>query len=90
MVIAGTYATGLVADSFNYASLVTGNLFVLFGGLNGPVDSCTLKVLEKSPNPDQSLRAILRQTAFLLTPIVMLGYICAPLLVPAIAQNHNS
>lgn len=42
IVVARAYGTTYVADAYNYVYMITGNFFVLFGGFNGPIDSCIL------------------------------------------------
>ncbi len=52
LLVAAFYGTGLVADSFNYAYLFTGNLFILFGGLNGPFHSATVTAFGRQSKPN--------------------------------------
>jgi putative peptidoglycan lipid II flippase len=45
LIISFYFGTSLIADAFNYANLLTGNLFILLGGLNGPFHSATSSTL---------------------------------------------
>ncbi|HNM50427.1 MAG TPA: hypothetical protein PKN86_12010, partial [Candidatus Obscuribacter sp.] len=45
MVVASAFGTTLIADAYNIATLFTGNILVLFGGLGGPFHSSAVAVL---------------------------------------------
>lgn len=50
LVIAKVYGTSIVADAYNFAYLLTGNVLVLIGGIGGPFHSATIAILTKIKN----------------------------------------
>ena len=47
--IASAFGIGDAANAYNYAYVIPGVLLVLFGGVNGPIHSSIVSVLEKRP-----------------------------------------
>lgn len=65
--IAAAYGLGPVVDGFNYANMVTGNIFVLFGGVGGPFHQSTVAIF--APEKD---RTEVRREIFQLVSVVAL------------------
>ena len=84
MVVARCFGTGVVADAFNYTILLTGTFFVLFGGFNGPIDSCVVSVAaDKDAASQREIVARIGRLIFACLVILSLvAYLVAPLLVP--------
>jgi putative peptidoglycan lipid II flippase len=91
IVIARAYGTGIVADAYYYAYMITGNLFVLLGGFNGPIDSCIITVLS---DKDESmwLRILLKIARRVVSALTCLSlFICliAPLVIPSLSALYQ-
>jgi putative peptidoglycan lipid II flippase len=91
MVVASAYGTGVVADAFNYATLLTGNVLVLFGGLGGPFHSSTVAIV--TPKRDDRsagllLSQILAITIVILTAITIVVYFFAPHLATLMSEHY--
>jgi len=88
IVINWAFGTTLVADAFNYATLLTGNILILFGGLGGPFHSSTVAVIsarKNDPAAGRTIIQILTVTVAVLTIISFALWFLAPYLVSAIA-----
>jgi len=64
VIVGKAYGTSIVADAYQYAYLLTGNFFVMFGGLGGPFDTCTVTVLDSKSEEQRPviLRKLLKST----------------------------
>lgn len=70
VVVLQAIGTSLIADAFNYATLLSGNILVLFGGLGGPFHQAATSVLGKRKGDDPNLGTLIGQL-FLFTFIAM-------------------
>jgi putative peptidoglycan lipid II flippase len=91
IVLARAFGTGIVADAYYYATLFTGNFFVLFGGLNGPFDTCTVTtVIGKDAREQEAiLWRILKVTFLFLLVITVAMYVVAPYTVSLISRFYS-
>lgn len=88
IVILQAFGTSVVADAYNYAYLLTGNVLVLFGGLGGPFHSSTVAIL--TPRKDEEGTGRLVGQLFLFTVLALaalsiVAWFAAPFLVSLIA-----
>ncbi|MDX1918700.1 MAG: lipid II flippase MurJ [Candidatus Caenarcaniphilales bacterium] len=86
LVVSAYFGTQTVADAFNYATLITGNIFVLLGGLNGPFHSATvasLAELDRQDRHSQNLllsRILVYSLAFFTILAALIGLLGQPIL----------
>jgi putative peptidoglycan lipid II flippase len=87
---------GPIADAYNFALLLTGNILVLFGGLGGPFHSCCVTVLtsrKNSPEVAKLITQLLVWIAMLMGALAALIYLFADpivaILVPAQALSES-
>jgi len=88
IVVLQAFGTSVVADAYNYAYLLTGNVLVLFGGLGGPFHQSTVAIL--TPRKDDPQTGKLVGQLFLFTIaalglLTILGGFLAPYLVSLVA-----
>lgn len=88
IVVLQAFGTSVVADAYNYAYLLTGNILVLFGGLGGPFHSATVAIL--TPRKDEGNTGRLATQIFLITlaflsAIMIIGWFLAPTLMCVVA-----
>ncbi len=88
IVVLQAFGTSVVADAYNYAYLLTGNVLVLFGGLGGPFHQSTVAIL--TPRKDEAGTGKLVGQLFLFTilalsAIAVAAWFLAPYLVSLIA-----
>lgn len=92
VVVSSCYGTSIVADAYNYAYLLTGNILILFGGLGGPFHSATVAVLGPKKDDKESgalIGQIFLYTAITLGAIALLTWLLAPLIVPIMSANYQ-
>lgn len=92
IIVAQAYGTGIVADAYNYAYLVTGNVLVLFGGLGGPFHSATVAILgnrKQEKTAGKLMAQVLLFTFCSLTLISIAAYFAAPYLIDWQAQTYK-
>lgn len=91
-VLAEAYGTGVVMDAFVFSSLASSNIFVLLGGLNGPIDSSVVAVLasKDSNSRGAALQRIARITLMWLLALSVVLAIAAPIAVPWLAQFYHA
>jgi len=94
IVVLQAFGTSVVADSYNYAYLLTGNVLILFGGLGGPFHSSTVAILTPRKN-DQATGHLVGQlllfTVAALSLVTGIVWLLAPYLVSLIvpAAGHT-
>lgn len=88
IVVLQAFGTNYLSDAFNNATLFTGNILILFGGLGGPFHSSAVAVLTpKKEDPDSGrmmVQIFLATMIFLILPSVAI-YFFAPELIQLIA-----
>lgn len=88
IVVLQAFGTNYLSDAFNNATLFTGNILILFGGLGGPFHSSAVAVLTpKKDDPDSGrmmVQIFLATLIFLILPSVAI-YFFAPALIKFIA-----
>lgn len=88
IVVLQAFGTNYLSDAFNNATLFTGNILILFGGLGGPFHSSAVAVLTpKKEDPDSGrmmVQIFLATMIFLILPSVAIYYF-APELIQLIA-----
>ncbi|MBY0358429.1 MAG: murein biosynthesis integral membrane protein MurJ [Candidatus Obscuribacterales bacterium] len=92
IIVAQAYGTGIVADAYNYAYLVTGNVLVLFGGLGGPFHSATVAILgnrKQEETAGKLMAQVLLFTFCSLSVISIIAYFAAPYLIDWQAQTYK-
>jgi len=92
IVVAAAYGTSVVADAFQYASMFTGNVLVLFGGLGGPFHSSTVAVVTPQKDDRQSgglVVQIMLLTVAALSVVTLLFYVFATPLSGLIGHFYN-
>jgi putative peptidoglycan lipid II flippase len=72
LVIAHYFGTSMEADAFNIAYLLTGNFFILLGGIGGPFYSSLVAILPKLQNEKYKLTQFLKEITLKLTAISVL------------------
>ncbi|HEY9679614.1 MAG TPA: murein biosynthesis integral membrane protein MurJ [Drouetiella sp.] len=92
IVVAGVYGATPVADAYNYAYLLTGNILILFGGLGGPFHSATVATL--NPRKDDPKLGTLISQVMVATGLVLLLFaiaVCfaAPFLMNLLAGDYG-
>ena len=60
LVIAHYFGTSMEADAFNLAYLLTGNFFIILGGIGGPFYSSLIAVLPKLQSQDFNVQDFLK------------------------------
>ncbi|HEY9718234.1 MAG TPA: lipid II flippase MurJ, partial [Trichormus sp.] len=88
IVIFHAYGAGVITDAYNYASLLTANILILFGGLGGPFHQSTVAVIE--PRKDDSdvgklIFQLVLNTAIVLSVITVVFLAGSFLLAPALS-----
>lgn len=90
IVVLQAFGTNYLSDAFNNATLFTGNILILFGGLGGPFHSSSVAVLTpKKDDPDSGrmmVQIFLATMIFLVVPSVLIYYF-APDLIQIIAPS---
>ncbi len=90
IVVLQAFGTNYLSDAFNNATLFTGNILILFGGLGGPFHSSSVAVLTpKKDDPDSGrmmVQIFLATMIFLILPSVAIYYF-APDLIQLIAPS---
>jgi putative peptidoglycan lipid II flippase len=90
IVVLQAFGTNYLSDAFNNATLFTGNILILFGGLGGPFHSSSVAVLTPKKNDPDSGRMMvqifLATMFFLIAPSVLIYYF-APDLIQIIAPS---
>lgn len=92
VVVAAAYGTSVLADAYNYASLFTGNILILFGGLGGPFHSATVTTLEprkEKPEAGLLMTQVLSLTAVLLTFVGVVIFAAAPHIMHLVAAGYG-
>lgn len=92
IVVAHTFGTSLVADSYNYAYMFTGNILVLFGGQGGPFHSASVSILAARKESEGTRRLIgqlLMLTFFSLSLISLVVFIAAPYLIQIVVPANG-
>ncbi len=88
IVVLQAFGTNYLSDAFNNATLFTGNILILFGGLGGPFHSSAVAVLTpKKKDPDSGrmmVQIFLATLIFLILPSLAI-YFFAPELIKFIA-----
>lgn len=88
IVVLQAFGTNYLSDAFNNATLFTGNILILFGGLGGPFHSSSVAVLTPKKNDPDSGRMMVQifiaTMLCLILPSVLI-YMFAPQLVQFIA-----
>lgn len=90
IVVLQAFGTNYLSDAFNNATLFTGNILILFGGLGGPFHSSSVAVLTpKKDDPDSGrmmVQIFLATMLFLIAPSILIYYF-APDLIQIIAPS---
>lgn len=90
IVVLQAFGTNYLSDAFNNATLFTGNILILFGGLGGPFHSSSVAVLTpKKDDPDSGrmmVQIFIATMIFLIVPSVLIYYF-APDLIQIIAPS---
>ncbi len=90
IVVLQAFGTNYLSDAFNNATLFTGNILILFGGLGGPFHSSAVAVLTpRKEDPDSGrmmVQIFLATMIFLILPSVAI-YVFAPNLIQLIAPS---
>ncbi len=90
IVVLQAFGTNYLSDAFNNATLFTGNILILFGGLGGPFHSSSVAVLTPKKNDPDSGRMMVQifiaTLIFLILPSVAIYYY-APELIQFIAPS---
>ncbi|MBX9948226.1 MAG: murein biosynthesis integral membrane protein MurJ, partial [Candidatus Obscuribacterales bacterium] len=90
IVVLQAFGTNYLSDAFNNATLFTGNILILFGGLGGPFHSSSVAVLTpKKDDPDSGrmmVQIFVATMIFLIVPSVLIYYF-APDLIQIIAPS---
>lgn len=92
IVILQYFGTSRVADAFNVATLFTGNILVLFGGLGGPFHSAAVTVLTPRKDSGECGRLtvqLLTWTAIVMGALAILICALAPYIVPVVAPGSG-
>jgi len=82
----------MVSDAFNFATLFTGNILVLFGGLGGPFHSSCVAVLTPRKDSGECGRLtmqLLVWTAIIMGLISIAVFFLAPYIVPLVAPGSG-
>ncbi len=90
IVILQAFGTNYLSDAFNSATLFTGNILILFGGLGGPFHSSSVAVLtpkKEDPDSGRMMVQIFLATLILLILPSLAIYIFAPNLIQVIAPS---
>jgi len=89
IIVFHAYGAGYITDAYNYASLLTANILILFGGLGGPFHQSTVAVIEPRKE-DAGVGKLIFQlvsiTALVLSVITLLIYCATPYLVTALSR----
>jgi putative peptidoglycan lipid II flippase len=88
IVVLQAFGTSVVADAYNYAYLLTGNVLVLFGGLGGPFHQSTVAILTPRKNESGTGKLVGQLFVFTiaaLSILAILGWFVAPFLVSLVA-----
>ena len=88
IIVLQAFGTSVVADAYNYAYLLTGNVLVLFGGLGGPFHQSTVAILTPRKNEPQTGKLVGQLFLFTVAGLGILtvaGWFLAPFLVSLIA-----
>lgn len=90
IVVLQAFGTNFLSDAFNNATLFTGNILILFGGLGGPFHSSSVAVLTpKKDDPDSGrmmVQIFIATMIFLIVPSLLIYYF-APDLIQFIAPS---
>lgn len=87
-----SFGTSMVSDAFNFATLFTGNILVLFGGLGGPFHSSCVAVLTPRKDSGECGRLtmqLLVWTAIIMGLISIAVFFLAPYIVPLVAPGSG-
>lgn len=90
IVILQAFGTNYLSDAFNSATLFTGNILILFGGLGGPFHSSSVAVLtpkKEDPDSGRMMVQIFLATLILLILPSLAIYFFAPNLIQVIAPS---
>lgn len=88
IIVLQAFGTSMVADAYNYAYVLTGNILILFGGLGGPFHSSTVAVLtprKNDPTIGRLTGQLLVFTCLVLGLVTLAVWLLAPYLVSLIA-----
>jgi putative peptidoglycan lipid II flippase len=88
IVVLSAFGTSYIADAYNFAYLLTGNIFVLFGGLGGPFHSSAVAILasrKNQVNVGALASQILTITALVTVILSAVAWLLAPIIVPLLA-----
>lgn len=88
IVVLSAFGTSYIADAYNFAYLLTGNIFVLFGGLGGPFHSSAVAILASRKNQinvGALASQILAITAIVTVILSAVAWFLAPYIVPWLA-----
>lgn len=88
IIVLQAFGTSTVADAYNYAYVLTGNILILFGGLGGPFHSSTVAILtprKNAPGIGKLSGQLLLFTCLGLAAVMLLVWLLAPYLVSLIA-----
>jgi putative peptidoglycan lipid II flippase len=90
IIVLQAFGAGIVTDAYNYATLLTGNILVLFGGLGGPFHQSTVAVVQprkESKDVGKLIFQIVSVTALILGVITAVVWLSEPYVVAAIIQR---
>lgn len=93
IIILQYFGTTRIADAFNVATLFTGNILVLFGGLGGPFHSSAVTVLTPRKDSGDCGRLtiqLLVWTGLVMGLITALVFLAAPYIVPMVAPGSGT
>jgi len=93
MVVASAFGTTMIADAYNIATLFTGNILVLFGGLGGPFHSSAVAVLTPRKDSGDCGRLtvqLLVWTGLITGLLALIVFALAPYIVPLVAPGSGS
>lgn len=92
IVLLQAFGTSMISDAFNYATLFTGNFFILFGGLGGPFHTSTVAILTPLKDKKEFTTTtfqIIFYTLIILLFLAIIGYFISPYIVHIIAPANG-
>ncbi len=92
IVVAQAYGTGVIADAYNYAYMLTGNVLILFGGLGGPFHSSTVAILTPRKDDRNSgllMCQVVAITFLALLVVTALVFLLAPQAVALMQHSYK-
>ena len=91
LVIAHYFGTSVYSDAFNLAYLFTGNIFIIFGCIGGPIYNSVVAILPKVKRSTQKpfLKKILWQSMYIFTAVALIIYFAKPYILNAFIDKSK-